>query len=94
MKNTNMKLEEKQCNVMQMTSLNTNTLRRIGVKKLHSINYFPVEGKALKAKATKTGLLSRTPQKEANFAKWAQERLEGGEDGQCANKTTECGNSS
>ena len=81
---------------MKMTnsSLNTNTLRTINVKNLHSINYFPVEGKALKAKATKTGLLSRTPQKEANFAKWAQERLEGGEDGQCANKTTECGNSS
>ena len=56
---------------MKMTnsSLNTNTLRTIDVKNLHSINYFPVEGKALKAKATKTGLLSRTAQKEANFAK-------------------------
>ena len=55
---------------MKMTnsSLNTNTLRTINVKDLHSINYFPVEGKALKAKATKTGLLSRTAQKEANFA--------------------------
>ena len=56
---------------MKMTnsSLNTDTLRTINVKNLHSINYFPVEGEALKAKATKTGLLSRTPQKEANFAK-------------------------
>ena len=80
---------------MKMTnsSLKPNTLRIIDVKNLHSINYFPVEGKALKAKATKTGLLSGR-KKGANFAKWAQERLESGEDGQCANKTTECGNSS
>ena len=57
-------------NVVKMTnsSLHAITLRTIQVKSLRSINYFPVEGKALKAKATKTGLLSRTAQKEANFA--------------------------
>ena len=58
-------------NVVKMTnsSLHAITLRTIHVKGLRSINYFPVGGKGLKAKATKTGLLSGTAQKEANFAK-------------------------
>ena len=54
---------------MTNSSLHAITLRTIHVKGLRSINYFPVGGKGLKAKATKTGLLSGTAQKEANFAK-------------------------